>query len=91
MGRESTSEGEWRGRRRDQANWNDRHGSARSQGYDMTDSQKQIETGTAERIQSLQLKSGRTEQELASDLGLTMHSHSDLTACMPSIPTRCTV
>jgi len=40
--------------------------------------QKQDETGTAERIQALRLKSGRTEQELASDLGLTIHSYSDL-------------
>jgi transcriptional regulator with XRE-family HTH domain len=36
------------------------------------------ETGTAERIQVLRLKSGRTEQELASELGLTIHSYSDL-------------
>ena len=40
--------------------------------------QKQAETGTAERIQALRLKSGRTEQELASELGLTIRSYSDL-------------
>ena len=36
------------------------------------------EVGTAERIQTLRVKSGRTEQELASELGLTSHSYSDL-------------
>jgi transcriptional regulator with XRE-family HTH domain len=36
------------------------------------------EVGTAERIQALRVKSGRTEQELASELGLTIHSYSDL-------------
>src|ERR1700692_3202205 len=40
--------------------------------------QKQGETGTAERIHVLRLKSGRTEQALASELGLTIHSYSDL-------------
>jgi transcriptional regulator with XRE-family HTH domain len=44
----------------------------------MTGRQKQGETGTAERIQVLRLKSGRTEQELASELGLTIHSYSNL-------------
>jgi transcriptional regulator with XRE-family HTH domain len=44
----------------------------------MTGKEKQGETGTAERIQVLRLKSGRTEQELASELGLTIHSYSDL-------------
>ena len=44
----------------------------------MSNSQKQGETGTAERIQVLRLKSGRTEQELASELGLTIDSYSDL-------------
>jgi transcriptional regulator with XRE-family HTH domain len=44
----------------------------------MTDKQKPFEIGTAERIQALRVKSGRTEQELASDLGLTIHSYSDL-------------
>jgi transcriptional regulator with XRE-family HTH domain len=34
--------------------------------------------GTAERIQTLRLKSGRTEQEMARELGLTVHSYSDL-------------
>jgi transcriptional regulator with XRE-family HTH domain len=50
----------------------------RSQGYDMTGKQKQGDIGTTERIQALRLKSGRTEQELASELGLTVHSYSDL-------------
>ena len=36
------------------------------------------EVGTAERIQALRVKSGRTEQKLASDLGLTIHSYCDL-------------
>lgn len=44
----------------------------------MNNSQKQGETGTAERIQVLRLKSGRTEQELAGELGLTIDSYSDL-------------
>jgi transcriptional regulator with XRE-family HTH domain len=44
----------------------------------MTGKEKQGETGTAERIQVLRLKSGRTEQELADELGLTIHSYSDL-------------
>ena len=44
----------------------------------MTGKEKQGETATAERIQVLRLKSGRTEQELASELGLTIHSYSDL-------------
>ena len=39
---------------------------------------KQAETGTSERIQALRLKSGRTEQEMASELGLTLHSYLDL-------------
>jgi transcriptional regulator with XRE-family HTH domain len=50
----------------------------RSQGYGMTGKQKQVEIGTSERIQALRLKSGRTEQELASELGVTVHSYSDL-------------
>jgi transcriptional regulator with XRE-family HTH domain len=50
----------------------------RSQGYGMTGKEKQGETVTAERIQVLRMKSGRTEQELASELGLTIHSYSDL-------------
>ena len=44
----------------------------------MTGKEKQGETGTAERIQALRLKSGRTEPGLASELGLTIHSYSDL-------------
>jgi transcriptional regulator with XRE-family HTH domain len=44
----------------------------------MADQQKPFEIGTAERIQALRVKSGRTEQELASELGLTIHSYSDL-------------
>jgi transcriptional regulator with XRE-family HTH domain len=44
----------------------------------MTGRQKQGEVGNAERIQALRVKSGRTEQELASELGLTIHSYSDL-------------
>ena len=44
----------------------------------MADQQKPFEIGTAERLQLLRLKSGRTEQELAGDLGLTLHSYSDL-------------
>jgi transcriptional regulator with XRE-family HTH domain len=44
----------------------------------MSNNQKQGETGTAERIQVLRLKSGRTEQELAGELGLTINSYSDL-------------
>jgi len=38
----------------------------------------QGEAGTAERIHALRLKSGRTEQELANELGLTIHSYGDL-------------
>jgi transcriptional regulator with XRE-family HTH domain len=44
----------------------------------MTGEQRQGEIGTAERIQTLRVKSGRTEQELASELGLTIQSYSDL-------------
>jgi DNA-binding XRE family transcriptional regulator len=44
----------------------------------MTGKQKQGEIATAERIQALRVKSGRTEQELASELGLTIHSYFDL-------------
>ena len=44
----------------------------------MTGRQKQGEVGTAERLQALRMKSGRSEQELASELGLTIHSYSDL-------------
>lgn len=44
----------------------------------MADKQKPFEIGTAERIQALRLKSGRTEEEMASELGLTIHSYGDL-------------
>src|SRR6267154_627371 len=44
----------------------------------MTGKGKQAELGTAERIHALRLKSGRTELELAGELGLTIHSYSDL-------------
>jgi len=44
----------------------------------MTGKQKQGDIGTAERIQALRVKSARTEQELASELGLTIHSYRDL-------------
>jgi transcriptional regulator with XRE-family HTH domain len=44
----------------------------------MTAKQKPDGIGTAERIQALRLKSGRTEQELASELGLTIHAYHDL-------------
>jgi transcriptional regulator with XRE-family HTH domain len=44
----------------------------------MTGRQKPSETGTAERIHALRLKTGRTEQDLASELGLTIHSYRDL-------------
>jgi transcriptional regulator with XRE-family HTH domain len=40
--------------------------------------EKAGEISTAERIQALRAKSGRTDQELASELGLTIHSYSDL-------------
>src|ERR1700744_5984970 len=39
---------------------------------------KQSEIGAAERIQALRLKSGRTELDIASELGLTIHSYADL-------------
>jgi transcriptional regulator with XRE-family HTH domain len=44
----------------------------------MTGKEKQVDSGTAERIQALRVKSGRTEQELAGELGLTTHSYRDL-------------
>ena len=37
-----------------------------------------METGAADRIQALRLKSGRTEQELAGELGLTVQSYCNL-------------
>ena len=40
--------------------------------------EKPGEIGAAERIQALRLKARMTEQELASALGLTIHSYSDL-------------
>jgi transcriptional regulator with XRE-family HTH domain len=42
------------------------------------DRHKQGEIGTAERIQALRVKSGRTAQELATELGLTIRSYDDL-------------
>jgi DNA-binding XRE family transcriptional regulator len=44
----------------------------------MTGKQNSGETGTAERILASRLKWGRTEQELANELGLTIHSYCDL-------------
>jgi transcriptional regulator with XRE-family HTH domain len=44
----------------------------------MTGKEKQSEIGTAERIRALRLKSGRTEQELTSELGLTIQAYRDL-------------
>jgi transcriptional regulator with XRE-family HTH domain len=44
----------------------------------MTGKEKPGEIGIAERIQALRLKSGRTEQELAAELGLTIDSYADL-------------
>jgi transcriptional regulator with XRE-family HTH domain len=40
--------------------------------------QRQSEIGTAERIHALRLKSGRSEQELAGALGVTIQSYRDL-------------
>ena len=44
----------------------------------MTDKTKPAEMGAAERIKTLRLKSGRGEQELADELGITLHSYRDL-------------
>jgi transcriptional regulator with XRE-family HTH domain len=44
----------------------------------MTAQEKQGEIGTAERIHALRVKAARTEHELASELGLTIHSYCDL-------------
>jgi transcriptional regulator with XRE-family HTH domain len=44
----------------------------------MVGKEKQGETGIGERIQALRLKSERTEQELAGELGLTIYSYCDL-------------
>jgi transcriptional regulator with XRE-family HTH domain len=40
--------------------------------------QRQSETGTAERIHALRVKSGRSEQELAGALGVTIQSYCNL-------------
>jgi DNA-binding XRE family transcriptional regulator len=50
----------------------------RAGGCGMPDRHKQGEIGTAERIQALRVKSGRTAEELASELGLTITSYGDL-------------
>jgi transcriptional regulator with XRE-family HTH domain len=42
------------------------------------DKERLLEMGAADRIQTLRLKSGRTEQELAGELGLTIQSYCDL-------------
>ena len=44
----------------------------------MTGKEKPGEIGTAERIQAIRLKAGRTERELAAELGLTIDSYADL-------------
>ena len=44
----------------------------------MTGKEKPGEIGTAERIQAVRLKAGRTERELAAELGLTVQSYADL-------------
>ena len=44
----------------------------------MADKQAQVEAGTAERIHAVRLKSGRSENELASALGITPHAYGDL-------------
>jgi transcriptional regulator with XRE-family HTH domain len=44
----------------------------------MTDKTKPAEIGIAERIKTLRLKSGRSELELANELGITLHSYGDL-------------
>jgi|HubBroStandDraft_5_1064220.scaffolds.fasta_scaffold184763_1 transcriptional regulator with XRE-family HTH domain len=44
----------------------------------MADKQAQVEAGTAERIHALRLKSGRSENDLASALGVTLHAYGDL-------------
>ena len=50
----------------------------RAEGYGMSGKEKATEIGTAERIQTLRLKSSRTEQELARELNLTLQSYRDL-------------
>jgi transcriptional regulator with XRE-family HTH domain len=54
------------------------HSAIDYKGSGMSDQQKHGEMGTAERIQALRLKSRRTEQELANQLGLTIQSYCDL-------------
>jgi DNA-binding XRE family transcriptional regulator len=44
----------------------------------MTGKEKQSDIRAAERIQALRVKVGRSEQELASELGITLHSYRDL-------------
>jgi transcriptional regulator with XRE-family HTH domain len=44
----------------------------------MADKQLQVEVGTAERIRAARLRSGRSEHELATALGLTIHAYCDL-------------
>jgi transcriptional regulator with XRE-family HTH domain len=44
----------------------------------MTDVKKQDDVRTSERIHDLRVKSGRTEQELADELGITVHSYRAL-------------
>jgi DNA-binding XRE family transcriptional regulator len=44
----------------------------------MADKQNPFETGTAERIHALRMKSGRAPEELASELGLTIQGYHDL-------------
>jgi transcriptional regulator with XRE-family HTH domain len=44
----------------------------------MAEKQKPSETGTAERIHALRVKSGRAAEELANELGLTIRGYLDL-------------
>jgi len=44
----------------------------------MTGKEKRGEIGTAEHVRALRVKSGRTELELAKELGLTIQSYRDL-------------
>ena len=44
----------------------------------MTSNEKQSDIHAAERIQALRVKAGRSEQELAAELGITLHSYRDL-------------
>ena len=54
------------------------HSATVHKGSGMTGQQKQDEMGTAQQIQALRLKSRRTEQEMADELGLTIQSYCDL-------------